>query len=74
MKKKSIRLLPYEQKRVLHSEFSSVVRGETVLMLSTCARSTVAGINTGLDGRDRSGGGTLHGCRDKQQAEGHGFL
>ena len=65
MKKKSTRLLSYEQKRVLCSEFSSVARGETVLMLSTCARSTVAGMNTGLDGRDRSGGGTLHGCRDE---------
>ena len=65
MKKKSTRLLPYEQKRVLCSAFSSIVRGETVLMLSTCARFTVAGMNTGLDGRDRSGGGTLHGCRDE---------
>ena len=46
MKKKSTRLLPYEQKRVLCSEFSSVVRGETVLMLSTCARFTVAGRNS----------------------------
>ena len=43
MKKKSTRLLRYAQKRVLCSEFSSVVRGETVLMLSTCARFTVAG-------------------------------
>ena len=46
MKKKSTRLLPYEQKRVLCSEFSSVVRGKTVLMLSTCAHFTVAGINS----------------------------